>query len=299
MAQLPPRVPNIAANWLEEFSPQKKSTMETAINTSTSNIPSWVDEFLDFSTAKRGSHRRSMSDSVAFLEIPMVEECRRSSIPGGGRSNCVFGKLDDDDDEQLIMSMFTGDINVASGGPNNMCCSNSSSPSDHNNMIDIDHVDDDDKQMKSEPEEDNGYMEISSKDKIVDPKRIKRILANRQSAQRSRIRKLQYISELEHVVTSLQAEVSVLSPRVAFLDRQRLVLGVDNSVLKQRIAVLGQDKIFKDAHQEALKREIEKLRQVYYQQNMKNIENASSPDSRQQPLSPAMNGSAEKQQLVN
>lgn len=31
-----------------------------------------------------------------------------------------------------------------------------------------------------------------------------RILANRQSAQRSRVRKLQYISELERSVTSLQ-----------------------------------------------------------------------------------------------
>lgn len=110
-------------------------------------------------------------------------------------------------------------------------------------------------------------------------------MANRQSAQRSRVRKLQYISELERSVTSLQvnfliykvlykaynwmcssnqcgffffflithlltwpmkAEVSVLSPRVAFLDHQRLLLNVDNSALKQRIAALAQDKIFKD-----------------------------------------------------
>jgi len=103
-------------------------------------------------------------------------------------------------------------------------------------------------------------------------------LANRQSAQRSRVRKLQYISELERSVTSLQvcvfiygfsvrvvivviacfkikcshfclkAEVSVLSPRVAFLDHQRLLLNVDNSALKQRIAALAQDKIFKDGN---------------------------------------------------
>jgi cyclic AMP-dependent transcription factor ATF-4 len=37
-----------------------------------------------------------------------------------------------------------------------------------------------------------------------------------------------------------------LSPRVAFLDHQRLILNVDNSALKQRIAALAQDKIFKD-----------------------------------------------------
>lgn len=46
----------------------------------------------------------------------------------------------------------------------------------------------------------------------------------------------------------MQAEVSVLSPRVAFLDHQRLLLNVDNSALKQRIAALAQDKIFKDGN---------------------------------------------------
>lgn len=44
----------------------------------------------------------------------------------------------------------------------------------------------------------------------------------------------------------MKAEVSVLSPRVAFLDHQRLILNVDNSAIKQRIAALAQDKIFKD-----------------------------------------------------
>lgn len=37
-----------------------------------------------------------------------------------------------------------------------------------------------------------------------------------------------------------------MSPRVAFLDHQRLILNVDNSALKQRIAALAQDKLFKD-----------------------------------------------------
>jgi hypothetical protein len=44
----------------------------------------------------------------------------------------------------------------------------------------------------------------------------------------------------------MKGEVSVLSPRVAYLDHRRLLLNVDNSALKQRIAALAQDKIFKD-----------------------------------------------------
>jgi hypothetical protein len=44
----------------------------------------------------------------------------------------------------------------------------------------------------------------------------------------------------------MQNEVSVLSPRVAFLDQRRTILTVGNSHLRQRIAALAQDKIFKD-----------------------------------------------------
>ncbi|OIS97725.1 PREDICTED: basic leucine zipper 61-like [Nicotiana attenuata] len=302
MAHLPPKVPNMTPNW-PAFSHHQKIDTNTA-----GHNPSWVDEFLDFSSTKRGSHRRSISDSIAFLEAPMVEECRRLSTPG----KTTGSEFERFDDEQL-MSMFNDDI------------ANPSSPSDNNSineekkMSTIISTDDQEmqqqqQQLKTEPEEvesscksdeqtasdQHATADNNSSEKIVDPKRIKRILANRQSAQRSRVRKLQYISELERSVTTLQAEVSVLSPRVAFLDHQRLVLNVDNSVLKQRIAALAQDKIFKDAHQEALKREIERLRQIYYQQNLKKMEDGTlTPQSKSQPAAADANASEQKEQLVN
>ncbi|XP_078177428.1 basic leucine zipper 6-like [Carex rostrata] len=205
MAQLPPKSPTMAP---------------------------WVNEFFEFSAVRRGAHRRSASDSVAFLEGPQE-----------------FDRLDD---EQL-MSMFADtedDMAAAVGDTKRESDSRSGSEEPQN--------------VKAEPE--NGAAEEGGT-QFVDPKRVKRILANRQSAQRSRVRKLQYISELERSVTTLQMEVSALSPRVAFLDHQRSLLTVGNSHLRQRIAALAQDKIFKDAHQEALKREIERLREVYQQQN--------------------------------
>jgi hypothetical protein len=99
----------------------------------------------------------------------------------------------------------------------------------------------------------------------------------------------------------LKAEVSVLSPRVAFLDHQRLLLNVDNSALKQRIAALSQDKLFKDAHQEALKREIERLRQVYNQQSLTNVENANHLSATGAGATPAVDikSSVETEQLLN
>jgi hypothetical protein len=53
------------------------------------------------------------------------------------------------------------------------------------------------------------------------------------------------VNVIVHLVV-MQNQVSVLSPRVAFLDQQRTILTVGNSHLKQRIAALAQDKIFKD-----------------------------------------------------
>ncbi|KAK2972878.1 hypothetical protein RJ640_001911 [Escallonia rubra] len=305
MAQLPPKVPNMITNWpdVSQHHQRMPSMDSLATNNNIAQNHSWVDEFLDFSSSKRGSHRRSISDSVAFLEAPAVaaEECRRSSAPGS-RTATEFDRFD----EEQFMSMFIDDI-ATSVGP----CSNPSSPSDHNSINDDHKQTPPDQQLhqpRTETEEaessckSDGQLtpyatEDNSNDKIFDPKRIKRILANRQSAQRSRVRKLQYISELERSVNSLQAEVSVLSPRVAFLDHQRLVLNVDNSVIKQRLAALAQDKVFKDAHQEALKREIERLRQVYYQQNLKMENGTAQPSQPQSPVSDA-NMPAQKEQLM-
>ncbi|KAF8408997.1 hypothetical protein HHK36_005068 [Tetracentron sinense] len=234
MAQLPPKIPNMTPNW--PTSPHQRTPPRGNLITNITQQPSWVDEFLDFSLAKRGSHRRSASESITFLEAPMAEECRSTSAaPKPG--DIEFARFDD---EQLI-SMFSDELSA-----------NPSSPSDHNSINDekptpSDHqLKNDSGEVQSSCKPDLQVPQPSTVDPIIDPKRVKRILANRQSAQRSRVRKLQYISELERSVTSLQTEVSALSPRVAFLDHQRLVLNVNNSALKQRIAALAQDKIFKD-----------------------------------------------------
>lgn len=192
MAQLPPKVPTLTPNWADF------SKMEgLSINTHThSHGPSWVDEFLDFSSSRRGSHRRSMSDSVAFLDAPMVEECRRNnnsstmSIGGGGggllqaddfhRRHAgagAGGEFERFDDDQL-MSMF--------GGAPNVSCSNPSSPSDHNSINDDVEKAAGQVNPKSEPDEDDGgscksdglYASAAdnSGDKIADPKRIKRYI---------------------------------------------------------------------------------------------------------------------------
>ncbi|PAN32878.1 hypothetical protein GQ55_5G524200 [Panicum hallii var. hallii] len=287
MAQLPPKIPAMAPAWPEfggghhHHHHQRSPSVGTFLAAPMPPLPppqqhqqqpSWVEEFLDFTAAKRGAHRRTVSDSVAFLE------------PGPDDGNAGVGAHDFDrlDDDQLL-SMFSDDLPPPpqqQAAPAPAPVASSSSPSDHNSI-------NDEKTDRGETEEaqSNCHGDAAAvpgqpaSAAAVDPKRVKRILANRQSAQRSRVRKLQYISELERSVTSLQTEVSTLSPRVAFLDHQRSLLTLGNSHLKQRIAALAQDKIFKDAHQEALKKEIERLRQIYHQQSLKNAESSPTADA--------------------
>ncbi|CAL9084592.1 unnamed protein product [Musa textilis] len=231
---------------------------------------SWADEFLDFAAARRGHRRRSAIDSVSFLGAPLADEC-----PG-------FDRLSDDQ----LLSMFSDEVPPPSSSSAGVPVSSTSTPSDHDSIHEgKPAAGPEEAQSVCKTEADASALAppAAGSEPVLDPKRVKRILANRQSAQRSRVRKLQYISELERSVTTLQArrnlllnEVSALSPRVAFLDHQRSILAMDNSHLKQRIAVLAQDKIFKDAQEEALKKEVERLKQVYHQQNVDEMATSTS-----------------------
>ncbi|EEC70157.1 hypothetical protein OsI_00868 [Oryza sativa Indica Group] len=289
MAQLPPKIPTMATAWPEfggghhhhaahghhhQRSPSMGAFLAAPLppfplpppapanggaqqqQQQQQHQPSWVDEFLDFSATKRGAHRRSVSDSVAFLD-PVSDD-------NAGVGAHDFDRLDDDQ----LMSMFSDDLQPPPPQQQPAApAASASSPSDHNSMND--EKQDRARQMRRRA---SATAPRPGSRPPPPPSIPSAILANRQSAQRSRVRKLQYISELERSVTSLQTEVSALSPRVAFLDHQRSLLTLGNSHLKQRIAALAQDKIFKDAHQEALKKEIERLRQIYHQQSLKNAE---------------------------
>ncbi|URE29622.1 bZIP transcription factor domain containing protein [Musa troglodytarum] len=83
----------------------------------------------------------------------------------------------------------------------------------------------------------------------------------RQYAQRSRVRKLQYIAELEKHAEGLE-----VFAELEFLDQQNLILNLENKALKQRLDSLAQEKLIKRLQQETLEREIARLRTLYQQQ---------------------------------
>lgn len=189
MAQLPPKIPSMTPSW-PDFSHQKMPPMghfapngnAPAVNATTASQNScWVDEFIDFSSARRGSHRRSVSDSITFLETPMQDECRAPH--GSHPNNHEFDRFDD----EQFMSMFTTEeisAAAAAAGPTGSS-SNPSSPSDHNSInedekeADAPHH----KQLKNESEEvesqceqpnPNDTTKSKSNDRKIDPKRVKR-----------------------------------------------------------------------------------------------------------------------------
>ncbi|CAM8899070.1 unnamed protein product [Rhodiola kirilowii] len=93
---------------------------------------------------------------------------------------------------------------------------------------------------------------------LADPKRAKRILANRQSAARSKERKMRYISELEHKVQTLQTEATTLSAQVTVLQRESAGLSTHNNELKFRLQAMEQQAQLRDALNEALSAEVQR-----------------------------------------
>ncbi|KAJ0467421.1 putative transcription factor bZIP family [Helianthus debilis subsp. tardiflorus] len=120
----------------------------------------------------------------------------------------------------------------------------------------------------------SGYEETSSDAKkamsaaklaelaLVDPKRAKRILANRQSAARSKERKMRYIAELERKVQTLQTEATSLSAQLTLLQRDTSCMTAENSELRLRLQTMEQQVHLQDALNDALKEEIQHLKTV-------------------------------------
>ncbi|KAE8698689.1 Transcription factor RF2a [Hibiscus syriacus] len=95
---------------------------------------------------------------------------------------------------------------------------------------------------------------------MTDPRRAKRILANRQSAARSKERKMRYISELEHKVQTLQTEATTLSAQLTLLQRDSVGLTNQNNELKFRLQAVEQQAQLHDALNEALTAEVRRLK---------------------------------------
>ncbi|KAL9249128.1 Transcription factor RF2b-like protein [Drosera capensis] len=94
----------------------------------------------------------------------------------------------------------------------------------------------------------------------VDPKRAKRILANRQSAARSKERKARYIVELEKKVQFLRTEATTLAAQLSLYEKDTNRLSAENTELRHQLESLEQQAQLCSALNEALEQEVDRLR---------------------------------------
>ncbi|XP_054804211.1 uncharacterized protein At4g06598-like isoform X2 [Prosopis cineraria] len=227
--------------------------------------PSWLDDLLNEpdTPIRKGGHRRSSSDSFAYLDTDFDYGKDAHHLPMYGEIKSTKKKNRAWDSS---LNAVSHQIGVPSGRDNGAFQS-SGSPStpceadgvlsNANEKLDSAESSSHDTKVSSE-KKDGSHVKAQASE--TDTKRAKQ-----QFAQRSRVRKLQYIAELERNVQALQAEGSEVSAEVEFLNQQHLILSMENKALKQRLESLAQEHLIKRLEQEVLEREIARLRALYQQ----------------------------------
>ncbi|PPR96601.1 hypothetical protein GOBAR_AA24080 [Gossypium barbadense] len=86
-------------------------------------------------------------------------------------------------------------------------------------------------------------------------RRSSRLIANRASAQKSRLRRVEYVDKLEKKAEFLEATASLVCPRVTSERKKRMMLLKENAELKQRIEFYDKLLEKQDAEYKALKEE--------------------------------------------
>ncbi|CAA0841516.1 Basic-leucine zipper (bZIP) transcription factor family protein [Striga hermonthica] len=259
--------------------------------------PSWLDELLDEpeTPVRKGGHRRSSSDSFAYMDMfnaggtnymARDDPNRYKNVMGAPLSQWGSQDFDIYRDARQQNSFYVNsnqfgrtrnklwDPPGISGLPRGI-------PSPKGNSTVIQNVgllstlQNADKKNVSLPPEKKEAVEpghqdpkgpaekkeaMHGKSSETDNKRAKQ-----QFAQRSRVRKLQYIAELERNVQALQADGSEASAELEFINQQNLILNMENKALKQRLESLAQEQLIKYLEHEVLEREVSRLRNLYQQ----------------------------------
>ncbi|CAJ1938330.1 unnamed protein product [Sphenostylis stenocarpa] len=257
--------------------------------------PSWLDDLLNEpeTPVRRGGHRRSSSDSFAYIDAVNASNINyadqdeykyKNLMPIPSWLSQDFDRSKDARHLPVYQEMslakqknrswdsfsnaMTSPVGVSSSGKDSAAFQSSGLPCTPHEADGLqpsatekhDSVESGLQDAKSFSEKkDNSHAKLSASE--TDTKRAKQ-----QFAQRSRVRKLQYIAELERNVQALQAEGSEVSAELEFLNQQNLILSMENKALNQRLENIAQEQLIKYLEQEVLEREIGRLRALYQQQ---------------------------------
>lgn len=216
--------------------------------------PAWLDDLLgDWDPGfKQKSHRRAASDSGTVLdglvELPSLNTekvdknaCSRDACTAATalESACIYGPNSPRSKEKVSIqenAIVSALSEYASHGP-------------------VQYADKD-LFVSGFPQLDSVQDTCGSAGEVnIEAKPFKR-----HNAQRSRVRKLQYIAELERTVENFQNIVSELAVRVDSLVEQRVYLSLENKQLKQQLARLQQEKFVMERRYQCMRNEAEGLK---------------------------------------
>ncbi|KAF3787917.1 Uncharacterized protein EJ110_NYTH22116 [Nymphaea thermarum] len=251
--------------------------------------PSWLDDLLNEpeTPVRKGGHRRSSSDSFAYLEAPRsfsdIDNFSQwepiyGNVPSmPSRGSLDFQRAKDDYHTsfysntnsfgvQPMNRRWTSTPNSIHSGGHKVAKNNAKSASTESLTTQKDGQpvaaqkqsteDCTPNEQKGSPEKVEGaHAKPSSSE--ADTKRVKQ-----QFAQRSR------------------AEESEISAELEFLDRQRLILSLENKALRQRLESMSQEQLVKYLEQDMLEREVQRLRMLLCQQQQRYDQQASIATSR-------------------
>ncbi|KAG7035354.1 Basic leucine zipper 34, partial [Cucurbita argyrosperma subsp. argyrosperma] len=110
----------------------------------------------------------------------------------------------------------------------------------------------------------------SDKDVNVEARRLRRVMQSRQYSQKYRLKQLHYITQLESELKALQAEVTITSPRIKFMDRQNSLLRAENYSIKEKLSSYAGELLFKEAYQ------LKRLETLKNSSSSKNNNNSTS-----------------------
>ncbi|KAJ4761600.1 Basic-leucine zipper (bZIP) transcription factor family protein [Rhynchospora pubera] len=260
---LPPRCPTQMKGLspsAPEFTPQSKTYPNG--ESPFPEQPSWFDDLLTEipkMNLNLNPIRRTCSDSAVILDVLTTgqrefEKITRndetdclSEVAFGLESGCLYGPNSPRQKSQLS----TNESSMVNAVLENV-------PSNPLQYLVLDPESCSGSRPASVFTEITGNGDASNGTVNHDPDRNSR----RRSGQRSRVRKLQYIAELERTVDSLQSLGAELAGKVASLFQLRAALSKENKSLRRQIAGIRQEKLVKDGVSQALRNEAERLKQL-------------------------------------
>ncbi|KAE8700809.1 hypothetical protein F3Y22_tig00110556pilonHSYRG00789 [Hibiscus syriacus] len=123
--------------------------------------------------------------------------------------------------------------------------------------------------------------ESCEKEQIMEQRRLNRVISNRLSAQRSRMRKLQHIYDMEKQVESLQTQVIVLSAQIQQQKEKQFLQINERQQLQNRISACANRRVMVDAEIEEKKAELNRLRELQLMQQ--------GLPTKETPINPSLN----------